>query len=180
MFSGEQSSDVSKNSKELKTKIVEHNLSQSLPESPETFLDSLENRFEEHKNHLNVYLQCVHCTCCETQLELDTTIVKTHLLTEEHLRRSGISKKKHSYICDICNIILRTEKHWMAHLSSSLHSHKFHKLGPVQKAKLTEYECQCKSVIFGDELSIKRHLNFFQNRFKPKSLYKSYSTIILY
>lgn len=147
----------SASSKEL---TAEHKIIRSIerPESTDVF-DHIPNRMKEQRKYLTRKSlpdgsAVVSCSLCKIDLKNDLKIVRNHisLASPAHVDLNEIYK----YYCEICNIWEQGEMGWSRH---NFKSKRHLNMAESRKPNVTEYECTtCKTVIFGDELSLARHL----------------------
>lgn len=112
----------------------------------------------------------IFCTCCSKKLKHELTSIKGHVDSPSHLKKSKVPKKKMKYYCEICVKRYSMESSWDNHLVDLTHIARFHSLGKSRRDAMTEHECRtCDTVIFGDEISLRRHRSVFGKN-KPKEI----------
>ncbi|XP_076257413.1 uncharacterized protein LOC143194465 isoform X1 [Rhynchophorus ferrugineus] len=155
-MSNEEFKDLKKRENIVNLSPDNHNIIRSIekPESVNVF-DLIPNRM---KNQLSYFKQSkdnqsIYCTLCKCNIPFQLGCIKKHILMAScHAN----SQKKFKYYCEICDMWCQSEFDWSEHNFNG----RRHKIMPeARKAKVTEYECTtCNMIIFGDELSISRHL----------------------
>lgn len=147
----------------LKTKDVAdvspHNIIKSIANtSSNKAAEFLPNRFINHSLFFIKVDNKISCRVCQIRFPFDVLKIVNHICDKSHLELSGVGLNTYSYYCEVCNLRILNENAWMKHYAdiSKLHA----KLPESRKRKTTEYECtKCSTVIFGDELSLTRHLS---------------------
>ncbi|CAG9766954.1 unnamed protein product [Ceutorhynchus assimilis] len=157
--------DEAKNMSKNPTQELVHNIIKSVENSGSSDpLKLLPNRMKEEakclkrvtKNKVTV-IECQLCKC-------DIPDNKV-LLLKKHIATSPLHQKKnYKYFCEICSSRANSEELWMRH---DFGANRHVKMAESRKNRVTEYECTtCQTVIFGDELSLTRHLSVGKDRKK--------------
>ncbi|XP_050307942.1 terminal uridylyltransferase Tailor-like [Anthonomus grandis grandis] len=108
----------------------------------------------------NGFQHLIYCKRCEQRIKDDFYSIRNHIMrSPKHDKAKGSYK----YFCEVCSVRMNGEADWINHLVGRRHAN------PTQKLNLTEYECvPCKTVIFGDESSLTRHLSIGVKKKKDK------------
>ncbi|CAH1994292.1 unnamed protein product [Acanthoscelides obtectus] len=148
-----------KSEKGNKLEIKSHNIIKSVgAEGSNHVLDLLPNRFKNHHLFLLVTADGIQCKACDVTLNKDVDVVRKHIKNLQHYRMTGLKPEKYDYYCEICNIKIEAEDLWQKHFEIGPNNHI--NMAESRKPRVTEYECTvCNTVIFGDELSLARHLS---------------------
>ncbi|KAJ8913947.1 hypothetical protein NQ315_015184 [Exocentrus adspersus] len=136
-----------------------HNIIKSVDNlTSENVLDLLPNRFKVNVKYFKESGNALLCFLCGVTVSKNVDNIKKHINTSLHATESGFSLEKYSYFCEICNVKVSNEAAWVAHFTKGPNRHA--NMAESRKAKTTEYECTvCNTVIYGDELSLSRHLS---------------------
>ncbi|KAJ3657972.1 hypothetical protein Zmor_009745 [Zophobas morio] len=113
-------------------------------------------RHNEHLAFLKRNLDVVTCILCKMNFKNDRTDIRNHIYSAQHKQASGVSYSKYNFFCEICNAHIKDEVAWEDHFIKGPNRHDSMPQG--RKQKVAEYECKtCMTVIYGDEMSLKRH-----------------------
>lgn len=135
-----------------------HNIILSMPNpDSENVLQRLPHRFANHLPFLEKRDQDVYCTACAfTCINPSRSGLIKHLFLPRHLNLTKIDIVQYAYFCEICNHRFDTELTWEEHFKEGQNKHNT--IAESRKNLVHEYECTiCKTIIFGDELSLSRH-----------------------
>nr|CAI5865418.1 unnamed protein product [Callosobruchus analis] len=149
----------SKAEKGKKVEMTSHNIIKSIEnEQSSNILDLLPNRLKNNLVFLVLTLDGILCKACDVTMNKNLDIVKKHTRNEQHLKLTGLKTIKYNYYCEICNVKIDNEDMWQQHLTVGPNNHI--NMAESRKPRVTEYECTvCQTVIYGDELSLSRHLS---------------------
>lgn len=139
-------------------------------ESPHQIIKSVENpaskivsefipnRLKNHSKFFVRYDNTITCKICQIRFPAEITWLVMHICDRVHMFKSKVPITAYKYYCEVCNLRIPDEFLWQKHFEAAV---KFHaKLPESRKKKIVEYECtKCLTVIFGDELSLSRHLS---------------------
>ncbi|KAF2889693.1 hypothetical protein ILUMI_16480 [Ignelater luminosus] len=158
--STEENSDLNKSKNKYKNHVIVKSV---LNEKGTELEDLLENRLLPHLKVFNkLNDKQIECKSCNVKVQNNIVLVRDHICSKGHQAKSNILNLMYQFHCEICNIVLKDNHGWKEHMRMSRHVEKCDKLGACRKTRLTEYECKtCKLVIFGDELSLKRHIGAY-------------------
>nr|CAH7762201.1 unnamed protein product [Callosobruchus chinensis] len=142
-----------------KAEMTSHNIIKSVTiEGSSNMLDLLPNRLKNNGVFLVLTAEGILCKACDVILNKSLDIVRKHIKNEQHLRLTGLETINYDYYCEICNIKVDNENAWEKHLTIGPNNHI--NMAESRKSRVTEYECTvCHTVIYGDELSLARHLS---------------------
>ncbi|VEN54520.1 unnamed protein product, partial [Callosobruchus maculatus] len=159
---------ISKAEKGKNSEMTSHNIIKSVDNEGSTnILDLLPNRFKNNRVFLVLSANGILCKACDVTLNKSLETVKKHIKNDQHLRLTGLKTIKYAYYCEICNIKMDNEDTWQKHLTIGPNNHI--NMADSRKSRVTEYECTvCQTVIYGDELSLARHLSMKGKRKKQQ------------
>nr|XP_023017588.1 speckle targeted PIP5K1A-regulated poly(A) polymerase-like isoform X2 [Leptinotarsa decemlineata] len=139
-----------KESQHLIVKSVENQKSKNVA-------DWIPHRYREHLQFFKENGNILSCQPCKVNLAKDSEMLKKHIRLSSH---QGLSKLlvRYTFYCEICNVKFTDEVAWNKHFTEGPNRHVL--MAESRKSKVTEYECtKCLMVIFGDELSLARHIS---------------------
>nr|XP_015834575.1 PREDICTED: uncharacterized protein LOC663094 isoform X2 [Tribolium castaneum] len=114
-----------------------------------------------YKNHSSFFTFCnsvVSCNVCKINFSNAVLTIWKHISTPLHKKLTGRECPKYNFFCEICNVLIKDENAWDDHFTNGPNRHD--SMTPARKQKVCEYECKtCLLVIFGDELSLSRHIS---------------------
>ncbi|XP_023017587.2 uncharacterized protein isoform X1 [Leptinotarsa decemlineata] len=143
-------SSDNKESQHLIVKSVENQKSKNVA-------DWIPHRYREHLQFFKENGNILSCQPCKVNLAKDSEMLKKHIRLSSH---QGLSKLlvRYTFYCEICNVKFTDEVAWNKHFTEGPNRHVL--MAESRKSKVTEYECtKCLMVIFGDELSLARHIS---------------------
>ncbi|XP_066154561.1 uncharacterized protein [Euwallacea fornicatus] len=104
------------------------------------------------KDHQNGSL--VTCNLCQCELQGSVLSLKNHFVSSP--KHKKIHKLNYKYYCEICNVKMYSEGDWISH---NFNGTRHKAMAPKRISRVAEYECTtCNLVIFGDDVSLSRHL----------------------
>ncbi|CAH0560829.1 unnamed protein product [Brassicogethes aeneus] len=125
--------------------------------NPDNILTLLPNRFKGHKDFLKLQQNKLQCVPCKVTITKSIDLIKQHIQSSIHLQNSKHQVVSYKYFCEICNDKFSSEVQWEKHFVGP---NRHGNIGESRRSKVIEYECTtCSTVIFGDELSLTRHLS---------------------
>ncbi|XP_066257230.1 uncharacterized protein [Euwallacea similis] len=96
----------------------------------------------------------VTCNLCQCELQGNVLSLKNHFVSSPIHRK--MHKLNYKYYCEICNVKMSSEADWISH---NFNGTRHEAMAPSRKSRVAEYECTtCNLVIFGDDVSLSRHL----------------------
>lgn len=137
-----------------------HNIIKSVENpSSKVISELLPNRF---KNHSQYFIKLekekmIRCKICCVRLSNDLLKLISHICDKHHLELSKVPLIAYNYYCEVCNLKIIDEFAWSKHFEDAPKLHA--RVPESRKSQMAEYECtKCSTVIFGDALSLSRHL----------------------
>lgn len=147
-----------------------HNIIKSIKNSLSPVLSEIiPNRFKNHSQYFNRHGNVIKCMICQINFTCNISNLIGHIYDRRHMGFSRTPLCAYNYYCEICNLKIADEINWLKHFADASRFHA--KVPESRKNKLTEYECtKCLTIIYGDELSLTRHLATKRGGRKPQEI----------
>ncbi|XP_060532348.1 speckle targeted PIP5K1A-regulated poly(A) polymerase-like [Cylas formicarius] len=132
-------------------------------------LKLLPNRMKNDLQFLEMVIKgkqsSINCRLCDCTIPEDLRALMAHLAASIlHIQQRN---QKYTYFCEICNVRINSEQSWIQH---DFGGPRHKSMAESRKLRVTEYECTtCNAVIFGDELSLTRHVAGTRKRGKKEA-----------
>ncbi|KAG5882878.1 hypothetical protein JTB14_026168 [Gonioctena quinquepunctata] len=142
----------------VSTDEPQHHIVKSIEDPISTNISAwVPHRYRDHMQFLKEKGNIILCEPCQVKLIRDAEVLKKHLKQSSH-QKFCTKLVKYSFFCEICNAKFTDENTWSKHFTDGPNRHA--NMAESRKSKAAEYECtKCFMVIYGDELSLARHIS---------------------
>lgn len=100
----------------------EHNIVKSVTNPLcKSVLERLGSRFTSALKDFKETPAHIECKSCKVNIEKNESLLRQHILSDEHKKMSGFVMKRMLYNCEVCNTFYNRANTWDLHLINSLH-----------------------------------------------------------